>query len=852
MRNYKKLTKAELIEELEKLESQRQAMGVDEPERLLEELRIHQVELEMQNQELREAQQELEESRNRYADLYDFAPVGYVSLDGKGVILQINLTGSIMLGMEREKLIGMPFSRYVQPEDRGTFMGYMSECERAEEMLATELRLAARGKPARDVELSCATSKRKPGEAAVYRAAITDITERKRAKEILQESEEYYRSLFENAYDIILVLNSDGTYKYSSPSMKRFTGHEPKELEYKNVFELIHPDDVQDIFKIVSQAIQEPGYTAHMEFRLQHRDSSWHIYEAVGMNLLDDPAVSGVVINAREITERKQLEAELERSREYYRTILENSQDMVIILESDASIRYVSSSVKQILGYRPEEVTGKSIFDFIHPKDVAYPMEVLKTAAKNPGKPYHIECRCAHADGSWRHIETIGVNQLDNPSIGGLVLNSRHVTERKRLEEALMRSEKHFRSLMENAYDVTVVMDQDGIIRFVSNSVTRIVGYEPGELVGMSVLTFIHPDDISEIMAIISAKGDDPITDFIEFRWRNKDGSWRKYEGVGRNLLSDPAVEGVVINYRDVTEREWLLDTLKQSERYYRSLIEHAYDMVIIANADGTTRFVSPSAERIIGYEQEELTDKSIFDYINHEDLPAFMKVFSDSLKRQGSSEQVEYCFLHKDHSWRIFEAVITNLTDDPAVAGMVINFHDITQQNRLQEELRNLSLTDEITGLNNRRGFLTLSEQYLKIAKRLSKEFLLIFADIDGLKNINDTFGHDMGSRALIEAADVFRKVFRESDIMARFGGDEFAILATSAQREDMRGIRGRLQAEIEASNKRAARPFRLSISFGMECYDPERSLSLEDLLKEADALMYESKRNAEEHKEA
>ncbi len=345
MRNqYKKLTRAELIEELEKLESQRQAMGADEPESLVEQLHIHQVELEMQNRELREAQQDLEESRNHYADLYDFAPVGYVSLDDKGVILQINLTASAMLGVERERLVGMPFSRYVQPEDRGTFMEYMSECEMSEDMVTTELRLVARGKVAMDVELSCAPYKNKPGEAVVYGTAITDFTERKLLEEILRESEGYYRSLFENAYEVIVVLNPDGTHKYSRPSMKRISGYALDELEGRSIFELIHPDDVQHIRGIFSQGIQEPGYTANVELRFQHKDGSWHIYEAVGMNLLDDPAVGGVVVNAREITERKRLENELVKSNEELRafahTLSHDLRSSLSIIEgfSDAAL----------------------------------------------------------------------------------------------------------------------------------------------------------------------------------------------------------------------------------------------------------------------------------------------------------------------------------------------------------------------------------------------------------------------------------------------------------------------------------------------------------------------------------
>ena len=158
-----------------------------------------------------------------------------------------------------------------------------------------------------------------------------------------------------------------------------------------------------------------------------------------------------------------------------------------------------------------------------------------------------------------------------------------------------------------------------------------------------------------------------------------------------------------------------------------------------------------------------------------------------------------------------------------------------------MEEELRALSLVDELTGLYNRRGFLTLVRQQTKIADRLGKEMLLIFADMDKMKLINDTLGHKEGDRALIDTANILRKSLRDSDIIARFGGDEFIVLAMEACSKHAEIIYGHLQDNIKSHNEKEGRPYKISLSLGSVCYVP--GSSIEELLVQADQLMYEDK---------
>jgi len=166
-------------------------------------------------------------------------------------------------------------------------------------------------------------------------------------------------------------------------------------------------------------------------------------------------------------------------------------------------------------------------------------------------------------------------------------------------------------------------------------------------------------------------------------------------------------------------------------------------------------------------------------------------------------------------------------------------------ERQRLLEEIRNLSLVDELTGLHNRRGFTTLAENRLKLAKRAGERMHLLFIDLDHLKKINDRWGHTQGDEALRETARILRQTFRESDVLARVGGDEFCVLARECRPNSSRVLTARLRRNLKERNRQADSRYRLSVSLGVVHSDPGGDSTPSDLLHEADRLMYRHKRN-------
>jgi diguanylate cyclase (GGDEF)-like protein len=167
-----------------------------------------------------------------------------------------------------------------------------------------------------------------------------------------------------------------------------------------------------------------------------------------------------------------------------------------------------------------------------------------------------------------------------------------------------------------------------------------------------------------------------------------------------------------------------------------------------------------------------------------------------------------------------------------------------VIERKRMEQEIVSLSLTDELTGLHNRRGFSLLAEHELKLAYRFKRSVSLFFCDLDGLKTINDSYGHAEGDEALKEVAAIIKETFREADIPARFGGDEFVILAPDTNIDSAETLPKRLQANAENHRRKSERPYQITLSVGISRFDPDTPHTVNELISQADELMYQQKK--------
>jgi diguanylate cyclase (GGDEF)-like protein/PAS domain S-box-containing protein len=284
-------------------------------------------------------------------------------------------------------------------------------------------------------------------------------------------------------------------------------------------------------------------------------------------------------------------------------------------------------------------------------------------------------------------------------------------------------------------------------------------------------------------------------------------------------------------------ELENTKNVLQTKEEMYRSLVESTGDSIYVIDRSTRYLFMNQKHRERMGLIADDYQGQNYDRYHSAEESIDFRKQV-DAVLQIGESLQFDHkgqrdnkYFLRTFNPIRNAEGLVTAVT---------VVSTDITRQKELEKSLRLISITDSLTGLYNRRGLFALAEQQLKLVNRSKQWLSVLYADLDNLKEINDQFGHQEGDAALTRAADILRTTYRESDIIARIGGDEFVVIIVSDERRSSQAIHGRLQQNLNAHNEGTKAAYILSLSTGIAMYDPQHPVSFEDLLREADRFMY------------
>lgn len=264
----------------------------------------------------------------------------------------------------------------------------------------------------------------------------------------LRRAEARWRALLRNSGDIVAVISADGTLQQVTPAASRILGYDLTTA--MNAFDLIHPDDVPIVMAQFDLANPKPGVSDPMEVRVRHADGSWRWIEAVSNNLLHDPDVRGLVINARDVTERRlaaeavrEVEERIRASEARFRALVQNSSDLISVIDVDGTVRFASPSAQHVLGYDERDLEGRYASELVHPDDVEAVLEVFDRVAVSAGSTERFQCRLRSAGGEWVHTESVAANLVGDPVIAGIVLNTRDVSARVRVEELLAEQAYH-------------------------------------------------------------------------------------------------------------------------------------------------------------------------------------------------------------------------------------------------------------------------------------------------------------------------------------------------------------------------------------------------------------------------
>jgi PAS domain S-box-containing protein/putative nucleotidyltransferase with HDIG domain len=425
------------------------------------------------------------------------------------------------------------------------------------------------------------------------------------------------------------------------------------------------------------------------------------------------------------VTKQKRTEEELRQRDVRNRALIENAPDAITLLGADGLLKYLSPSTRRILGYAPEEKVGSNPAEFTHPDDLPTLLKLLDDLSQKPGKVITTQYRIRHNDGSWRWLESTITNLLVEPSVQAIVFNFRDITERKQTEETLQKSEKRFRALVEHSLEEISLVDPDGTLTYESPTSRRPLGYPPNSFVGHNLFDLFHPDERAAAARLLkqTVKHPGSVKEAL-FRLRHQDGSWRWMEGSLTNLLDEPAVQAVVINYRDVTERRQAEETLRVSEDRYRDLVDNSQDLICTHDLEGRILSVNPFSEQLLGYTSSAFLKMNIRDILAPEWQRLF-DVYLHRLQKRGVAEgiMVVQTIHGEKRIWEYKNTLRTEGVATPVVRGMA---RDVTERNLAEKALRDseyifrsfLEQSEDAIMLTNDQGVLV---QWSKGAEKLT-----------------------------------------------------------------------------------------------------------------------------------
>ncbi len=386
--------------------------------------------------------------------------------------------------------------------------------------------------------------------------------------------------------------------------------------------------------------------------------------------------------------------------------------------------------------------------------------------------------------------------------------------------------------------------DPQGRYRGTNAAFEKLLGHSKSELIGKTIGD-VAPEEIvhkhqEHDQALLATPG----YQVYEAPLKAWDGEHHVIFIKTTYLQPDGTVGGIIGILKDMTQRLRAEEELEQLRRFSESTVQTMTEGLVVTDADGKFTFVNPAAARMLGYTPNEMIDREVLSFVPKDHHAVVRR--ADEKRSQGLSDRYELAFLNRDGSRRTLLVSGGPRIQGAKFGGTMAVLTDITDRKQMEEEIRALSLHDELTGLYNRRGFMTLAEHALKTATRMKKTIALLYLDVDNFKKINDAGGHKLGDRALVEVGFILRKSFREADIIGRLGGDEFSVMAMETTKMNVESLTGRLQDRLDLFNARSSAEagFTLSVSVGVSTREPDRPEEVAELLSRADVLMYEQKR--------
>jgi PAS domain S-box-containing protein len=699
----------------------------------------------------------MERSQHRYADLYDRAPVGYLTLDSRGCIREINQTAAQLLGWSPAHLMGRPLLPHVAAADRKVLLKHLWETRRSPHQVITALRLNTKDLGERYVQFASTPTEKIGNRPTWCRTAIFDITEQNQIESALSASEAKFRMLAENIDDVFWFMALDpARVTYVSPAFEQIWGMPATELYANHALweQAIHPDDLPAVHAAFQGWLKGETNAYRIEYRVQNRfgEIRWLADRGIVIGLKDGSPnqISGI---ARDITERKLAEMALAEKASETNAILEGTHDGILIADVETRrFVYGNTAMRRMLGVTPEELLTMGL-ESIHPQETLPDLR-LKFDAMARGELVFLEnVHLLRKDGG-----SIPVDITASP----VVIKGRacsigvfhDISERRRADE-------QFRGLLESAPDAMMIHSSDGRIQIVNAQVEKLFGYTRAELIGQT-MEMLMPERFRQ-RHMEHRRGYTPSskprpmgTSGMTLLALHKDGHEIPVE-ISLSNLDSTGSSLVISSIRDITERRRAEEELRQSQRFALSTLEAIPASLAVLDETGTIISTNQSWEQFA--QTNGAVPSSVFSGINYlevcdkaagegsEEAHHFAEGIRTVMRGESSRFSIEYpCHAPDEQRWFVGYATAFGGDGPPRV---VIAHVDISERKRAEQVI--LRLNQELERrVEQRTAALDRSNQELtrQIAMRRQLEEEILHISEREQQRIGQDLHDDLGQQ--------------------------------------------------------------------------------------------------------
>ncbi len=663
-----------------------------------------------------------------------------------------------------------------------------------------------------------------------------------------RESAGDYRDLFELSPDAIMVWNASDAVQAANKSAATLLGYDKAEnLIGWSWQSFVVPEDRQALTEAVRR-LSESGGACEREFRLLRKDgTSIFVQGRTGVVLDEAGNPAKTIAIARDVTRRKRAEDALRESERAYRDLFELSPDGIVAWDRDGVIQTANVPAAKLLGYdNPDDMIGKHWLDFIAPEERPALIEQVRKAEDGAGTA-EAEFQTSRKDGSRIFLQSrlhVALDKTGKP--GQSILITRDITARKAAEEARYLSETRFRSAFDAAGHGMALVGLDGRFLKVNAAYCRITGYSEEELLARTFADITCTEDVADNVSDAQRIRNGEISSLqTEKRYVRKDGGivWVQLNvSVVRDAAGRPTHQ--VTQAQDITARKRAEEAMYLSEARFRSAFEFAGHGMALVGLDGRFLKVNPAFCQQAGYSEDEILGRTFMFVIYPEDLGDVVK----NARRLNSDEiptyEMELRYVRKNGEivWvQLNSSTVRNAAGAPSYH--VVHTLDINGRKVAEAALRAQARYDQLTGLPNRPAFLEQLRDAFESSRRGAAAFAVLYLDLDGFKDVTDTLGHVAGDRLLQAVAARLKNNVRESDVTARFGGDEFAVLQIGLNDpSDAGAMAATLTKCLGAPYQLDGNEVRVTASIGISFYDSTIA-DPEEMLTQADLALYRAK---------